>query len=196
LLELSDALKRAGHAVHYVADRADRYCDLGITCLVDQSADCGPLAGLSRALQHRAEQFSGQLSEQLSEQLAECRAEQLASAADREFPSGWLLLVSCDQSRWEAQWSAQLSSAASSVAGASAAAYYDTAWQPLPSLMHIDLLPDVQQRLRAGRLSLQRLLSDWEARGRCAKLVVSRSPSAWSFNTPEELARLSRLPER
>ena len=188
LLKLSGALERAGHAVHYVADRADRYRDLGITCLVDRQADRGPLAGVSRALQHRAEQ--------LAKYRAEHRDEQFASAADRESPSAWLLLVSCDQSRWEVQWPTQLSSAASSVAGALAAAYYDTGWQPLPSLMHVDLSPEVELRLQAGRLSLQGLLRDLESRGRCAKVVVSDSPSAWSFNTPEELAKLPKRPER
>src|SRR5688572_23594584 len=41
LVKLGTALSQAGHRVYYVADRADRFNDLGITCLVDQYNDSG-----------------------------------------------------------------------------------------------------------------------------------------------------------
>lgn len=172
LLHLGDALKRTGHCVHYVADSIDRYRDLGITCLVDARANCGPLAGLCRALEHHASLR--------------------ASLADRLPRSDWLLLVNCDQARWDPQWSSALDDAARTAGSALAAAFFDTAWQPLPALLHVDLLAEVPERLNYGRLSLKHLLADLESRGRSAKVSTRRPPSSWSFNTPDELAKIPK----
>jgi molybdopterin-guanine dinucleotide biosynthesis protein A len=168
LVHLATALQAAGHRVEYVADRADRYADLGITCLIDPQADSGPLAGLASALAH------------------------LASQADSGAGEGWLMLVSCDQARWNEQWFAELDAARRAAIAARAAAYFDIAWQPLPALYHIDLLNDIEQRLRDRRLSLQALLSDLAADQCCARVAVREAPSAWSFNTPDELAGLQQ----
>ena len=177
LLHLSHALQRAGHSVHYVADRADRYNDLGIACLVDEHPECGPLAGLSSALKHRAAEI----------------ASRRATAVDLDRSCGWLLLVSCDQTAWDSRWFAELQRAALAMHDALAAAYVDTAWQPLPALFHVDLAAEVERRLLAGRLSLQQLLSQLDAEGRCAKQQLANAPpSAWSFNTPDELIKLSK----
>lgn len=187
LLSLRNQLLQAGHEVHFVADRADRYSDLEIDCLVDPQPDCGPLAGLNCALEHHARSV-------------------LAHQGHTDRDVGWLLLVSCDLSRWDRAWYARLLSAAESVARSyesrdevelslphlSAIAWFDTRWQPLPGLYHVDLLNDVQQRLRDRRLSLHDLLSTLDASAQCSRVVDARSPSAWSFNTPDELADLSR----
>lgn len=79
LVQLMDQLSQQLHTVKVVADRADRYADLGIESLVDLEPDAGPLAGLATALAHRATQGPG-----------------------------WLLLVSCDQLRWKKSWFDQL----------------------------------------------------------------------------------------
>lgn len=171
LLHLATALRSAGHEVLYVADRADRYSDLGITCLVDPQSDSGPLAGLVSALTHRASQSRSGAGE------------------------GWLLLVSCDQARWDQAWFDELDAARRASPSARAVAYFDTAWQPLPALYHIELLTDIQQRLADRRLSLQSLLKDLYACERCARVEREHDrtvPSAWSFNTPDELAGLPK----
>lgn len=169
LVHLSDALRSAGHRIEYVADRADRFADLGITCVADAQPDSGPMAGLASALGHLAQQVE--------------------SGAGQ----GWLLLVNCDQAHWNEAWFAELDAARQAAAGARAAAYYDTAWQPLSALYHVDLLSDVQRRLRDRRLSLKTLLEDLDADHRCARVAVKKnSPSAWSFNTPDELAGLPK----
>lgn len=187
LLNLRNQLLRSGHEVHFVADRAERYSDLGIECLVDTQPDCGPLAGLSCALAHRAHSA-------------------LARATPTDRDAGWLLLVSCDLARWECAWYARLLRCSASVVRhdkssnevklcrpqLSAVAWFDTRWQPLPGLYHIDLLSGVQQRLRDGRLSLHDLLMTLEASGQCAPVTDAHSPRAWSFNTPDELADLPR----
>jgi molybdopterin-guanine dinucleotide biosynthesis protein A len=226
LLQLRDQLVKAGHEVHFVADRADRFNDLGVSCLVDPQADSGPLAGLSCALTHHARSVAMD-----------------DRALDRT--AGWLLLVSCDQAHWDPTWyrvlldhassirlpltsastptsastsmSISTSAATSSVdvvptlgsapsqpedaasrvirneqprAPLSAVAWFETVWQPLPGLYHIDILADVNQRLQDRRLSLHQLLDALEACGGSEKIVTARSPSAWSFNTPDELAHL------
>ena len=172
LLHLAGSLRAVGHDVFYVADRAERYRDLGITCLVDEQSQCGPLAGLGSALQHRAAQPT------------------MSDGCTRA--AGWLLLVNCDQALWDAGWFEQLWVAATANLSTKVAAYHDTAWQPLPALVHVGLLDEVAIRLQAGRLSLQQLLSDMESIGWCARVTADLSPNAWSFNTPEELVKLSK----
>lgn len=168
LIALTAALQAAGHEVHYVADRADRYADLGIECLVDAQPDSGPMAGLASALAD------------------------LAGRATDGAGEGWLLLTSCDQTCWNAAWFHQLDAARLASSNAQAVAFYDTAWQPLPGLYHIELLSEVQQRLQARRLSLQTLLSDLSASGRSARVTVESAPSTWSFNTPDELTGIPK----
>lgn len=168
LLALTAALQAAGHEVRYVADRPDRYADLGITCLVDAQPGSGPMAGLASGLRD------------------------LAGRINKGAGEGWLLLLSCDQARWDEAWFRQLNSIRRTSSDAQAVAFYDTAWQPLPALYRIDLLGEVQQRLQARRLSLQTLLSDLDSSGRCAQVVTKQSPSTWSFNTPDELAGIPK----
>jgi molybdopterin-guanine dinucleotide biosynthesis protein A len=103
------------------------------------------------------------------------------------------MLINCDQARWDEAWFRDLDAARRSSNQALSAAYYDTAWQPLPALYHIDLLSDVERRLRDRRLSLQTLLADLDTDHRCARVAVEKmSPSTWSFNTPDELAGLPK----
>ena len=95
LLRLSGALQRAGHEVRYVADRADRYRDLGVECLVDSRPDCGPMAGLECALQHRTAEIASYAS--------------LTRAGESDaIWAARLLVVSCDQAIWESSWSEEL----------------------------------------------------------------------------------------
>ncbi len=159
---LVDRLRSAGHTVHVVADRADRYTDLGLTCLVDLQPDSGPLAGLATALAHQ-------------------RA-QLALASDVR-AAGWLLLVNCDQRVWQADWYTELLAHTSPDVDASI--YFDTMWQPLPGLYHVDLFPLVMDRLTHRRLSLHGLLDSLG--DRIAQVPTQQPPSRWSFNTHADL---------
>ena len=161
LLVLADQLRSLGHTVHIVADRADRYADLGLTCLVDSQPNSGPLAGLAAALAHHRQSLPR----------PSLRA------------NGWLLLVSCDQRDWQSAWTEQLSLYTSDAADA--AIYYDTQWQPLPGLYHIDLLPTIIDRLASDQLSLHSLLDSLGSR--CSKVHTTQPPSQWSFNTPADL---------
>ncbi len=163
IVTLVDALRKSGHDVHVVADRADRYADLGLDCLVDREPGLGPLAGLASALAHRATTVPPD-----------------ASPLDQ-----WLMLVSCDQRNWQDVWYDAL--AIHTHRSAAAILYYDSQWQPLPGLYHVQLLDTVVQHIQQRRLSFHALL---DALGEaCVKVEVTEPPSLWSFNTPEDLNR-------
>lgn len=155
---LANQLRAAGHIVHFVADRADRYADLGVTCLVDVQPDSGPLSGLASALQHSGSQLNPE-------------------------HSNWVLLLSCDQRNWQTAWYDQLVSHVHDAA--SAVVYFDDQWQPMPGLYHVDLLSTVVQRLQNRRLSMHGLLDAIEQRA--VKVHTTQPPSRWSFNTLAEL---------
>ena len=174
LLGLRRCLSEQGHGVEVVADRAERYCDLGVTCLVDHQPDQGPLAGLATALQHRAQQGAG-----------------------------WLLVLSCDLLVWREEWFAQLAGAPQSgrvvlgdasppqpdhdaIAFVSSTQAGVQQWEPFPSLLHTRLLPQVVERLQLSQRSLQSLFRDSRSLG----IQTRDNPQAWTFNTVEQLRAL------
>lgn len=193
IIALGDALRAAGHEqVYYVADRAERYRDLGIDCLVDSQADSGPLAGWSRAIQHCAAELARQPTDKSVNSVGSVHSVESVNAGQSGEPQllrdGWLLLVSCDQTHWSARWLDELRQA--TAGGILAAAFFDADWQPLPALVHVALRGEVDARLQAGDLSLKHLLGDLQRRGACAQVVTAAPPSGWSFNTPDEWERV------
>ena len=131
LIRLKNMLADCGHDVHVVADREDRYGELGISCLQDVAPNCGPLAGLATALQHRL------------------------AAAD----GGWLLVLSCDQVLWRAEWLSSL--AATVLATTSSVVFEQLGRrQPIPGIYHSRLLAPLRKALVDGRHSLQSLLDE------------------------------------
>ena len=78
---LANNLRDHGHEVHFVADRAERYRDLDVTCIVDAQSESGPMAGLLTALRHRANTCVG-----------------------------WSLIVTCDQLLWQRSYFQSLAS--------------------------------------------------------------------------------------
>ncbi len=159
LLRLLERLAKLGHTVHAIADDASRYGVLGISCLTDIAKDCGPMAGLATALEHRS----------------------------RVAGPGWLLLLSCDQVLWRLHWLEQLGRAVDPSHQAAVFAVGEanspTNVQPIPGLYHTDLLPVVKSLIRQREYSLRSLL------GRIvhATGVTQDNPRDWSFNTTAEL---------
>jgi molybdopterin-guanine dinucleotide biosynthesis protein A len=177
LCRLLESLTAAGHPVHVIADRAERYQSLGINCLVDAEPQCGPLAGLMTAIEHRR-RLEGE---------------------------GWLLLVNCDQVEWFPEWLMQLAAVTQTSAWAvtfeqaadAAGSQEDSAKslsansnyrQPIPGLYHSHMQMVVRQALSARQLSLQSLLRQVPS----LAVIAPNNPSHWSFNTPEELAEIQR----
>lgn len=176
LLALRRSLSRQGHAVEIVADRADRYDDLGVQCLVDRLIGQGPLAGVATALQHREQQRPG-----------------------------WLLLISCDLYVWRAEWFKSLAKMAiehqpspngNAPQPVDAIAFVGDmksdlrvekqVWEPFPSLLHTRLLPQALTNLRREQYSLQTLFQA----SRTVAVKSSDNPQAWTFNTPQQLRSL------
>ncbi len=176
LLALRRSLSEQGHTVEIVADRADRYEDLGVQCLVDQQSGQGPLAGVATALQHRAQQ-----------------------------QAGWLLLISCDLFVWRADWFENLAKKAielqqspngnapqpvdaiAFVSDMKSELRVETqVWEPFPSLLHTRLLPQVLTNLQREQYSLQTLFRG----SRTVAIKSSDNPQAWTFNTPQQLRSL------
>lgn len=96
----------------------------------------------------------------------------------------FVLLVSCDLVGLRAAWLVTLRDAIR--AGDRAVAFRHDYWEPMPAMYHASIRDEVDRRLVAGPLSMQRLLDDLPAR------AVSR-PSDWhdavQVNTPDDLRR-------
>ncbi len=180
LLALRRELRQHGHAVEFVADRADRYADLGLECLVDWLPECGPLAGLATALQHRQQRRPG-----------------------------WLLLLSCDLLVWRGAWFEQLRGALQRISPdaqqVATAHRLPTAQQeldgvafirqtpgdrqqvePFPSLLHSRLGPQAVALLTSQQRALQTLFEQ----SNTLALDAQDKPQAWTFNTAEQLRAL------
>ena len=103
----------------------------------------------------------------------------------------FVLLVSCDLVGLRAEWLITLRDAIRT--GDRAVAFRHEYWEPMPAVYHASIRDEVDRRLVAGPLSMQRLLDDLSAR------AVSR-PSDWhdavQVNTPDDLRRyLASRPE-
>ncbi len=128
LLRLADTLRAANHAVHFLADRSDRYEDLGLSAIEDAHPQAGPIGGLIAAALH----------------CQDC------------FGPGWYLLVSCDQLHWDPAFFAQLSEQASE--NVFAVVFRDVQLQPIPGLYSTAIIRDAQRAVATGDFSIKRLL--------------------------------------
>lgn len=154
LLRLAKSLRKQGHETHFVADHYDRYKDLGIATIVDAQPESGPMAGLLAAARHRAS-YRG---------------------------SGWFLLLSCDQLRWQPQYFQQLASRITT--DLAAITYGDPSVQPIPGLYHTRIETAAADALSAKQLSLKRML---EVGDSTLTIEESDNPRDWCFNSTAEL---------
>ena len=100
------------------------------------------------------------------------------------FGPGWLLLISSDQALWTSGWFDHL--AAGSQNPMVVVFAEGRLLQPIPGIYHTRFLAELQPALESRRLSLRRLLEATAA----ATISASPNPRTWSFNTPDELARI------
>lgn len=150
-----------------IADRPDKYQDLGLSTLADLRPGQGPLGGLQSALAHAAELGT----------------------------SDWIVLASCDQTRIEPTWLSLFRDLLADQPRARAVLFREASpsrhapylWHPFPGLYHIDLLPRVNERLERGLLALQAFLASLRD-----LLVAVPLPADWpaipQINTPVDLA--------
>lgn len=166
-------LEAQGHSVSVVADARDRYRDLGLDCLVDQEPGSGPVTALLTAARHREAQLG----------------------------SGWFLCLGCDQLRWLVRWTQALvveSERANRVAPCELVTFSGSAnvevqrFQPLPALFHTALARTIKNAICNGRgASLRAVLRETPQ----SSVFVDESPREWSFNTADELHRLTQRME-
>lgn len=159
-------LQRLGLRVWLVADRADKYQDLGLTALPDTFPGCGPLAGLHTACQHH----------------------QATHAAEH----GWLLLTSCDQTELHAEWLQTLCAAVDS-ARCAAVTFAETSpdgklrRHPFPGLFHRRLQSRLLSCLEQQQFAVQPFLEQLHTSG---ELLTLACPADWPLipqvNTPED----------
>lgn len=164
LLRLRQQLVQVGHLVSVVADRSDRYVDLGIESIPDIDPQAGPLCGLLTALR-----------------------EQVTKAE----PS-WVLVVGCDQLTWRDQWSfctSELDKLANSLA--SGLLWQAERFSPIPGYFHTRALPSLEKLWDEGRRALFDLASAEELRLGWLP-ILSEHPRDSSFNTEEQLEQLLR----
>lgn len=164
LLRLRQQLAQVGHVVSVVADRCDRYANLGIESIPDIDPQAGPLCGLLTALR-----------------------EQVTKAE----PS-WVLVVGCDQLTWREQWSfcnRELDKLANPLA--SALLWRAERFSPIPGYFHTRALPILEKLWNEGRRALFDLASAEELRLGWLP-ISSEHPRDSSFNTEEQLEQLLR----
>lgn len=147
--------------VWVVADEAGKYADLGLRTIADCTAHLGPVNGLVTALIH-------------------CLAES---------GPGWIVLAPCDLTRPAPRWSEPLLEAIDLSAAGTAAAYVDPTgrWQPLPCVVHTDVLAPARAAIAAGERSLWRLLESIEASRVALPAGHDAVPAA---NSPRDLSNL------
>lgn len=177
---LRRTLQDFGHTTSIMAERPDKYLDLGIACIVDERPNMGPIIGLISSLRHRS-QTQGQ---------------------------GWILAIGCDQALWSNDWWRKLASAVGmdsagigsaednlgpSIQTVTFVSAEQGSPQPIPGLYHTSLIQELERRISVGQKSLRRILPEisWQA------IQTDDNPSEWSFNSkPEFESILSRLDSR
>lgn len=164
LLRLRQQLVQVGHLVGVVADRTDRYAELGIESIRDIDPQAGPLCGLLTALREQVTKTE---------------------------PS-WILVVGCDQLTWRDPWSfstSELEKLANPLA--SSLLWRAERFSPIPGYFHTRALPALEKLWDEGRRALFDLASSEELR--LGWLPNSNEhPRDSSFNTEEQLEQLLR----
>lgn len=133
IVRLARQLDGIASEIVAVADRPDKYADLGLRTIADEQPNQGPLGGLQAAL-------------------LDCRDQQ---------KSDWILLISCDLTELKPEWIEILWRAAD--ADTKASAFKAEYWHPFPGFYHTELIPLLHEYLASPKASFQRLLSDERA---------------------------------
>lgn len=158
LQRVAEQLLPTASAIWIVADQPGKYADLGLATIADPTPNRGPVNGLVTALDHRLS----------------------------EHGPGWLVVAPCDLTTPAPHWIQPLLNATDlSVAGC-ATVYVDPIgrWQPLPCIVHTDVLEVARQAVSEERLSLCRFLKSVDAKPVPLPAGHDHIPNA---NTPQEL---------
>lgn len=161
ILRLRRQLLESDHQVYFVADRADRYADLGLDCIVDQHPGSGPLGGLITALSHHQVQCGG----------------------------GWVLLVGCDQLVWRSAWNYGEGDLDHMANSASSMVWNAELFSPVPGYFHTSALVSLRSLWDSGARALKSMLEHGDLRPGLLP-EQPEHPSSFAFNSPEQLRAL------
>ncbi len=124
----ADALRPVVTDIIVVAERSEKYADLGLRTIADARPGLGPLGGLATAMADRLERGG----------------------------AGWLLLTSCDLAEPRADWVQTLLKWATP--DRRAVLFRGERLEPLLALYHTDLLPLADEHLSLAKGALWRLV--------------------------------------
>ena len=126
---ISEKLETLFVSVTAVADKPDKYADLGLTTIGDLTPGLGPLGGLATALDDFTKKKSG---------------------------TGWIFLISCDFVDFETGWIERLWSEKDKKT--KAAAFRGDFWEPLFAFYHTSLFAEAHKRAASNDRSMWRFL--------------------------------------
>ena len=163
LIRIAERMQHSCNHVFTVADKPEKYNDLGLVTLVDELPDCGPLAGLLTALHHA-----------------------------KQNETDWILLASCDLTELKTSWinllQQSITPAADVIAfqGEFRKDGKTRLLEPFPGLYHTRLTAALETAIAEGTRSFQKLLTTHKG------LVTSiEKPADWpsvaQINTTNEL---------
>lgn len=156
LQRVAEQLLPTASGVWVVADLRNKYADLGLATIADPIPNRGPVNGLVTALDHRL----------------------------REHGPGWVVVAPCDLTTPAPHWVQPLLHATDLSVAGSATVYVDPTgrWQPLPCILHTDILGAARQAVSEERLSLCRFLKSVDSKTVPLPAEHDHIPNA---NTPE-----------
>lgn len=163
LIRIAERMQRSCNHVFTVADKPEKYDDLGLVTLVDELPDYGPLAGLLTALHHA-----------------------------KQNETDWILLASCDLTELNTSWIEMLQQSITPATdavvfrGELRKDGETRLLEPFPGLYHTRLAASLETAITDGTRSFQKLLATHK------DLVTSiNKPADWpsvaQINTTNEL---------
>lgn len=128
LLHMADSLSNFTADLFVIADKENKYADLGLCTLADLQPDLGPIGGLITAAKHHAERKI----------------------------NGWFLIAPCDLLGIQEQWIQLLSDECQKPRNA--IAFKGTHWQPLPAFYHSSIVSELEAYITEKQSSVWKFL--------------------------------------
>jgi len=162
---LADILQPIATRLTVVADKRNKYSDLGLPTIADRQPNLGPLGGLDAAL-------------------ADMNAHQATN-------QHWILVVSCDLVIFRHSWFVQLWTQCESHQSSNAIAFKNSenCWEPLLALYNRTIHSRVQEHIAEDRRSMQYLLNNTET---TPVPTPQDWPDLIQVNTEDELQQFIR----
>lgn len=160
---VAHSLNPSSLTITVVADKPNKYADLGLRTIGDSFPGMGPLEGLHTAL-------------------ADFGFSNIDPSQYGDISPGWILVTSCDLLGLQSQWVDRLMLARRP--GDLAVAFRGSRWEPFPGLYHSELYDIARRRVFSGKRSLRQFL---DRVGAFSIPVPQNWNQAFQINTPQDL---------